>query len=167
MEPTRDARSITGPGSLTDLVVPPPIEAKTRPSRTRRRPSEPPAVPRTAALGAYGERLAARHLSELGLAVLDRNWTAPPGECVAGEIDLVLRERDVLVICEVKTRSSVRSGTPHQAIDASKAARLQMLGQAWLRAHPGLNPAEMRVDLVAVLRPRKGPSVVEHVRGIG
>jgi putative endonuclease len=31
----------------------------------------------------------------------------------------------------------------------------------------GPRVADVRVDLVAVLRPRRGPAVVEHVRGIG
>ena len=55
-------------------------------------------------LGDYGERMAARYLSEHGLHVLDRNW-----RCELGEIDLVLRDGPVLVVCEVKTRSSRES----------------------------------------------------------
>ena len=78
------------------------------------------------ALGAYGEVLAARHLVGEGMVLLDRNW-----RCDAGEIDLVLREGDVLVVCEVKTRSSDACGTPHEAIDDTKLARLRILGERW------------------------------------
>ena len=54
------------------------------------------------ALGAYGETVAARrHLVERGMVLLDRNW-----RCREGELDLVLRDGDVLVACEVKTRRS-------------------------------------------------------------
>ena len=38
------------------------------------------------ALGAYGEALAARHLTDKGMVLLDRNW-----RCELGELDLVLR----------------------------------------------------------------------------
>ena len=38
-------------------------------------------------LGAYGEAVAARHLVDQGMVVLDRNW-----RCDVGEIDLVLRD---------------------------------------------------------------------------
>jgi putative endonuclease len=31
----------------------------------------------------------------------------------------------------------------------------------------GVRVPDVRIDLVAVLRPRRGPAVVEHVRGIG
>ena len=78
------------------------------------------------ALGAYGESLAARHLVEVqGMVLLDRNW-----RCDAGEIDLVLRDGPVLVVCEVKTRSSVACGTPHEAVDDAKLGRLQAAGGA-------------------------------------
>ncbi|WP_141012906.1 YraN family protein [Nocardioides sambongensis] len=112
------------------------------------------------ALGAYGESVAARHLTEQGMTVLDRNW-----RCEEGEIDLVLREGDTLVICEVKTRTSLSAGTPHEAITDAKLDRLQRLGQRWVRAR-GVRPADVRIDLVAVLRPRRGPAVVDHVAGL-
>ena len=114
------------------------------------------------ALGAYGESLAARHLVEVqGMVLLDRNW-----RCDAGEIDLVLRDGPVLVVCEVKTRTSVACGTPHEAVDDAKLARLRRLAVRWMVDH-GIRVPDVRVDLVAVLRPRRGPAVVEHVRGIG
>lgn len=112
------------------------------------------------ALGQYGETLAARHLSDAGMVILDRNW-----RCPTGEIDLVLRDGTTLVICEVKTRSSNDYGTPHEAVTPDKIARLRRLTGAWLSAHD-LRPSEIRLDLVAVLRPRRGPSVIEHVRGL-
>ena len=120
-----------------------------------------PATSRRLALGAYGERLAARHLLEQGLVVLDRNW-----RCSVGEIDLVLRDRDVLVVCEVKTRSSSACGTPHEAITPAKLARLHRLAEAWIDEHD-VHPADLRLDLVAIQRPRRGPSEIDHVRGLG
>jgi putative endonuclease len=113
------------------------------------------------ALGDYGERVAARYLTALGMIVLDRNW-----RCDEGELDLVLRDGPALVGCEVKTRTSYAHGSPHEAVTDVKLTRLRRLVQRWLRDH-GVHPAETRVDLVAVLRPARGPALVEHVRGIG
>ena len=113
------------------------------------------------ALGAYGERLAERHLRERGMVVLDRNW-----RCTEGEIDLVLRDGDVLVVCEVKTRSSLDCGTPHEAVDDVKLERLRRLAGLWATAHE-VAPPDVRVDLVAVLRPARGSSTLEHVAGVG
>jgi len=67
---------------------------------------------------------------------------------------------------EVKTRTSVLFGTPHEAVTDAKLARLQRLGQRWAAEH-GVRPEHTRVDLVAVMRPRRGPAEVEHVRGLG
>lgn len=113
------------------------------------------------AVGAYGETVAARHLAERGLRVLERNW-----RCDEGEIDLVLREGDVLVVCEVKTRTSAACGSPHEAVSPAKLERLHRLAHRWAGDH-GLRPPETRIDLVAVRLPRKGAAEVEHVRGIG
>jgi putative endonuclease len=113
------------------------------------------------ALGAYGETLAARHLVEQGMVLLDRNW-----RCEAGEIDLVLRDGDVLVVCEVKTRSSVLYGTPHEAVTDIKVARLRRLAVRWLEER-GIAVRDIRIDLVGIVRPRRGSSALDHVRGIG
>lgn len=117
---------------------------------------------RKQAMGRYGEELAVRHLTGVaGMALLDRNW-----RCREGEIDLVLRDGEALVVCEVKTRTSVEHGSPHEAISDTKLERLRLLGERWAQAH-GVRPPETRVDLVAVLRPPRGRSMIEHVRGLG
>lgn len=112
------------------------------------------------AMGRYGEQVAQRHLTDAGMAVLDRNW-----RCPEGELDLVLRDGATLVVCEVKTRSDDSRGTPHQAITPAKLERLQRLGMRWAREH-GVRVTDMRIDLVAVRRPRSGPALIEHVRGL-
>ena len=112
-------------------------------------------------LGAYGEDVAARLLTlEHGMVLLDRNW-----RCPEGELDLVLRDGTVLVACEVKTRRGDGCGTPHQAVDPVRLERLHRLVWRWAEAHD-VRPSGTRVDLVAVLRPRRGAAVVEHVRGL-
>lgn len=112
------------------------------------------------ALGAYGEVLAARYLTRQGMVLLDHNWRCPDGE-----IDLVLREGSTLVICEVKTRTSNAYGTPHEAITATKLARLRRLAAAWLGAHSA-HPDDLRLDLVTVVAPRSDAPEIEHVRGL-
>lgn len=112
------------------------------------------------AIGAYGEDVAARHLAGLGMVVLERNW-----RCAEGEVDILLRDGATLVVCEVKTRTSLDAGTPHEAITDAKLDRLRRLGERWV-AERGIRPDGIRVDLVAVLRPRRGAAVVDHVRGL-
>lgn len=111
------------------------------------------------ALGDFGERLAAQHLLDQGLVVLDRNW-----RCAGGEIDIVARDGDV-VVCEVKTRTSNRFGSPFEAITREKASRLHRLGYTWLRAH-GIHGVALRVDVVAIIRPVRGRTQVQHMQGV-
>ena len=120
-----------------------------------------------AALGRYGELVAGDHLVASGLTVLARNW-----RCREGEVDIVALDGDVLVMCEVKTRRGVGFGTPLDAVTPAKAARLRRLALRWLadqRADGGeaefARYAEVRFDVVSVLRPPSGPTVVEHLRG--
>jgi putative endonuclease len=119
------------------------------------------AAQRRRELGAYGEAYAARHLTDQGMVLLDRNW-----RCDQGEIDLVLRDGRVLVVCEVKTRSSTAFGSPLEGVTEQKAARLRRLAARWLAAHQ-VHPDDVRLDLVGVLVRPGGPPQVEHVQGVG
>jgi putative endonuclease len=112
------------------------------------------------AVGKYGEDLAARHLVGAGFTVLARNW-----RCTAGEIDIVARDGEVLVIAEVKTRTSTAYGMPAEAVTPRKADKLRELALMWLREHPG-GGAEVRFDVVGVLLPRSGSAQLEHFRGV-
>jgi putative endonuclease len=112
-------------------------------------------------LGRFGEAYAARYLTDQGMVLLDRNW-----RCSAGEIDLVLRDGDVLVVCEVKTRSSEHFGSALEAVTERKAARLRRLAARWLAEHR-VRPDDVRIDLVGVLVPPGRAPRVDHVCGVG
>ena len=109
------------------------------------------------ALGRRGEAIAVRYLAAGGMSILDRNW-----RCAQGEIDVVARDGDELVFVEVKTRSGVGFGHPLEAITAAKLARLRRLAAAWCLSHPG-DHDRIRIDAVAVIAPRVGEVVVEHL----
>ncbi len=112
------------------------------------------------AIGAFGEAVAERHLAEQGMLVLDRNW-----RCDEGELDLVLRDGGTLVVCEVKTRTSLAYGTPHEAVCPAKLDRLRRLAIRWAVEHH-VHPRGTRIDLVAVLARERGAALVDHVRGV-
>jgi putative endonuclease len=114
-----------------------------------------------AALGRYGEDLAARYLRDRGMEVVERNW-----RCEHGEVDIVARDSGCLVICEVKTRRGTGFGDPVEAVTVAKALRLRRLAAAYLRAHGG-HPGPVRVDVVGVLCRRGLPPEVRHVVGVG
>jgi putative endonuclease len=110
------------------------------------------------AVGAYGERVAARHLQDLGLVILDRNW-----RCSDGEVDLILRDGDDVVFCEVKTRRGGLFGTPAEAVDHRKVRKLRQLAGRWL-AESTVRPREIRFDVVEVYPQPRGATRVAHIR---
>jgi putative endonuclease len=116
-------------------------------------------VSTTTDLGARGERIAAAYLSDLGFRVLDRNW-----RCREGELDLVARDGDTLVFCEVKTRRGTGFGHPVEAVTATKQRRLRRLALRWLDAHDE-HARDLRFDVIGVLVRSGRPAVVTHLRG--
>jgi putative endonuclease len=107
-------------------------------------------------LGRRGEDLAVRHLESQGLVVLSRNW-----RCREGELDVVATDSDQLVVCEVKTRSSTRFGSPAEAVDSAKIARIRRLTQAWMTAHR-VRWCPVRYDVVAIVAEPGRPVLLQH-----
>lgn len=111
-------------------------------------------------VGAFGERLAARHTLALGMLLLDRNWQGP-----GGELDLILTDGPALVFCEVKTRHGAAFGLPVEAVHPAKALRLRRLAGYWLRELPGPVPP-VRFDVLSVLLGGADRVRVEHRRDV-
>lgn len=95
-------------------------------------------------LGCWGEYLALWWLRAKGLRLVARNW-----RCRLGELDLVMRDGQVLVFVEVKTRLSHEAGSPEEAVTEAKRRRLVRLAQAYLARRRGPLPA-CRFDVVTV-----------------
>jgi putative endonuclease len=91
--------------------------SRTRPSRLRPGRAGPPA---RAELGRAGEKAAADLLRKRGYQVVGTGFRAR-----RGEIDLVCRRGDELVVVEVKTRTSDAYGTPLDAVGSRKRRSLQ------------------------------------------
>ncbi|MEI2417800.1 YraN family protein [Orrella sp. JC864] len=120
----------------------------------------PPARPPTPAQrqGRASEDQALRLLCRAGLQPLARNL-----RCRAGEIDLVMREGDVLVFVEVRHRASDRYGGAAASVAAAKQERLAraaafFLPQLALR-HWGARTPACRFDVVAA-----GPGGITWIR---
>lgn len=111
------------------------------------------------ALGRYGEAVAAQFLTDVGCVVLARNW-----RCRFGEADLVARDGEAVVICEVKTRRGDDYGGPFAAVGPEKVDRLRRLAQCWVEEHGAV--AELRLDVIGVWASARGAARVEHLRGV-
>lgn len=115
-------------------------------------------------LGRRGEDLAFDYLRKSGMLVLDRNWR-PTGAGVRGELDIVARDGDELVIVEVKTRRSIAYGAPVESITRRKIRALRSLALAWLDQR-SIHAPNMRFDVVSIIIPPAGQPVIEHLRAV-
>ncbi len=101
------------------------------------------AAPDRAQRGAACEDRALRELGKAGLRLLARNVRYR-----FGEIDLVMRERDMLVFVEVRLRSARGFGDAGDSVDTHKQRRLISAASAYLAANPGLATLPCRFDVV-------------------
>ncbi|MCS7054875.1 MAG: YraN family protein [Thermoflexales bacterium] len=109
-------------------------------------------------VGAWGEAIAAKHLTERGYVVRERNWRHGHGE-----LDIVAQRGDTLIFVEVRTRRSDAYGRPQESISPHKRATLITTAQAYLEAH-GLQDAQWQIDVIAIeLDERNVASQLEHI----
>jgi putative endonuclease len=94
--------------------------------------------------GRRGEDLAAAWYGRNGYELVARNW-----RCATGEVDLIVRRGDLLVVCEVKARRTDAYGPPAAAVGRVKQLRLRRLAAEWL-ATTGVHGVDIRFDVVAV-----------------
>ena len=98
---------------------------------------------RAAALGAAAEAAIAGWYEAQGYELLARNWRTK-----GGELDVIVSRDGLVVVVEVKARSSARFGTGLDAITAVKLARLHRLGRAFL-ASTDRSGWALRVDVAS------------------
>ena len=103
--------------------------------------------------GRAGEDAAQRVYEQRGYVVVARNW-----RCALGELDLVLLRRDLLVFCEVKTRSGPAFGGGYEAVSWSKRRRIRALAEVYIQQH-GFAHADVRFDVASVWLSRGRPDV--------
>jgi putative endonuclease len=104
--------------------------------------------------GEPGEALAADWLRrERRCTIVARNWRNPRDR--REELDLVVRDGDVLVFVEVKTRSAAALVQGYHAVDARKRKVLLRAAGAYLARLPE-KPATYRFDVVEVEVPAAG-----------
>ena len=113
-------------------------------------------------IGKIGEEAAGQYLRQQGYAIIENNY-----RCPLGEIDIVVCDKQVTVMVEVRTRTSLAYGSPEESITAEKARRLKRLAHSYLQTHH-LSAAPCRIDLVAVMVDRETHQVknINHIKGI-
>jgi putative endonuclease len=104
-------------------------------------------MPATSAqlLGARAEQLALEYLQAHGLTIVERNYRRR-----LGEIDLVALDKGVLVIAEVRTRSSDAFGGAAASIDGRKQRRIIRATEQLLQRNRDYAALPVRFDVLIV-----------------
>jgi len=99
-------------------------------------------------LGAAAEERAVALLREAGWTILFRNY-----RWRGGELDIVARLAEILLIVEVRLRSSAHFGGAAASITAGKRHRLSLTTQHLLRRHPQLSALTVQFDAILCAGP--------------
>ncbi|MCX7557248.1 YraN family protein [Xanthomonadaceae bacterium JHOS43] len=91
------------------------------------------------------EAVARTHLEHAGLRTVALN----AGYRV-GELDLVMRDGDILVFVEVRYRRDARFGGASLSVTGTKRRRIAQAANLWLASHPREAQRPCRFDVVAI-----------------
>ena len=95
--------------------------------------------------GTQAENSAAAFLEQQGFEIVARNFLRR-----VGELDLVARAGDLLVVAEVRTRANDRFGGAAASVTPAKQRRIAMTAALFLDQHPGLRQCRVRFDVIVV-----------------
>jgi putative endonuclease len=110
-------------------------------------------------IGQAAENVAADFLRAKGLEVLERNFLRR-----LGELDIVARDGDILVIAEVRTRASDRYGGAAASVDVRKQQRIIRATCLLLQRRKDLSRLRVRFDVIAVSNKASETPVIEWIQ---
>ena len=94
--------------------------------------------------GTRYERIAGEYLKSKGYEILEYNY-----RCKTGEIDIVAKDGEYIVFCEVKYRSGRGKGSPLEAVDGRKQQRIFRCAACYLTER-GNTDALCRFDVIGI-----------------
>jgi putative endonuclease len=105
--------------------------------------------------GQEAESLAAAYLAKRGYSIVAKNVRFP-----FGELDIIARDREILVFVEVKHRRNSVFGMPFEAVTKAKQRKIILAAHAYLKQY-SLQPL-CRFDIISLTGDLKKP-LIEHM----
>jgi Predicted endonuclease distantly related to archaeal Holliday junction resolvase len=93
-------------------------------------------------IGKWGEDVVATYLAERGYEIVARNARTP-----YGEIDIVVKQDDIYIFVEVKTRTSNKMGLPEESINLRKQTHMLACAEHYA-AKNGID--HWQIDVISV-----------------
>lgn len=107
-------------------------------------------------IGKVGEQIAEQYLIAKGYQILERNYRSQQGE-----IDLIAKDKDMLVFVEVKNYSFRSLGSPVGAVRKAKKDSIIHAAQTYLFKKEIKNTYS-RFDVLTIYRKYDGSQKIEH-----
>lgn len=108
----------------------------------------------------FGEEIATNYLKKKGFSIIERNFRKG-----YGEIDIVTIHNNVLILVEVKTRTTGLYGGAIEAISYGKLQKLIRTCEYYKLLHPKL-PESMRIDAILIDLIEGEVKNIEHIENI-
>ena len=110
-------------------------------------------------LGSYGEFLARRYLKAQGYRILEENFRNK-----LGEIDLIAQDGKTVCFIEVKTRQSLGTGQPYEAVTPWKIRKLSQMATSYLKYKYHSLEVPSRFDVVSIVQDKETPPNIKHIK---
>lgn len=94
--------------------------------------------------GNLGEEAAASYIEENGFVILDKNYSIKNAE-----IDIIAKDKDTIAFIEVKTRKTLRKGSPAESVNYTKQKKIISAALYYIREN-NINNTRLRFDVVEV-----------------
>lgn len=109
-------------------------------------------------LGKWGEEQAATFLERKGYTICDRDWRAGHRD-----LDIIALNEDqtILVIVEVKTRTSAELNEPEEAVNRKKIRNIGNVANLYLKQFNV--EYDVRFDIVSVTGTSDSNAKIEHI----
>ena len=106
-------------------------------------------------IGVKGEQAAADFLLNKGYIILHRNWRSGKKE-----VDIIAFKDDMVVIAEIKTRSSSKISFPEEAVTRKKQQFLKEAALDFMAVNPQY--PNLRFDIISILLDKDSIREIMH-----
>jgi putative endonuclease len=109
-------------------------------------------------VGKRGEELARKHLEQKGYKIVTTNF-----RCKLGEIDIIAKDKDVVVFVEVRTITSAKFGPAYNTVTYPKQKQVKRVALFYISKYNLVN-TQFRFDVIGItLNQRTGDYQLDHI----
>lgn len=98
-------------------------------------------------LGKLGEKLSAKYLINQGFKIIVQNYNCPEGE-----IDIIAQKGDLLIIVEVKTRSTISSEDALLSVTKAKQRKISRATADFIEKNQQFAECNLSFDIITVIK---------------